>query len=101
MVEDICSNIRKLDNAKKNLSASITTLQKLHMLVSGVEQLQKDAATKSYDRAAQLVQALDDLFVHFSDYLALTQLKSLKLDMERTREELKKSIYRDFRRFAR
>ena len=52
------------------------------MLVSGVD---------------QLVQALDDLFVHFSDYVTLAELKSLKLDMERTR--LKKSIYRDFRRF--
>ncbi len=34
------------------------------------------------------------------DYLALTQLKSLKLDMERTREKFKTSICRDFRRFA-
>ena len=74
MVEEICSDIRKLDNAKKNLSESITTLQKLHMLVSGVEQLQKDAATKSYDRASNMVQALDDLFDHFKDHISLTQV---------------------------
>jgi len=97
MVTEICSDIRKLDNAKKNLSESITTLQKLHMLVSGVEQLQKDASTKSYDRAAHLVQALNDLFQHFEPHLSLTQLKSLKLDMEKCREELKKHIYHDFR----
>ena len=74
MVEEICSDIRKLDNAKKNLSESITTLQKLHMLVSGVEQLQKDAATKSYDRASGLVQAVNDLFMHFQHHLSLTQV---------------------------
>eukprot|EP01083_Nonionella_stella_P201914 738169_1 len=99
MVEEICSDIRKLDNAKKNLSESITTLQKLHMLVSGVEQLQKDASTRSYDRASHLVQALNDLFMHFKDHLSLTQLKSLKLDMDKTREDLKKAIYRDFRQY--
>ena len=74
MVNEICSDIRKLDNAKKNLSDSITTLQKLHMLVSGVEQLQKDATTRSYDRAAHLVRALNDLFDHFQHHLSLTQV---------------------------
>ena len=74
MVNEICCDIRKLDNAKKNLSESITTLQKLHMLVSGVEQLQKDASTRSYDRAAHLVRALNDLFQHFQHHLSLTQV---------------------------
>ena len=74
MVNEICSDIRKLDNAKKNLSDSITTLQKLHMLVSGVEQLQKDASTKSYDRASHLVRALNDLFQHFQHHLKMTQV---------------------------
>lgn len=54
-------------------------------IVSGVYQLQKDAATKSNERAMKLVHALDDMFMHFVPYLSLPQLASLKLDMERTR----------------
>ena len=99
LVQEICSDIRKLDHAKNNLQQSITTLQKLHMLVQCVNELQKASALKEYHRASHLLQALNDLFNHFNKYLKLTQLSQLKLDMESTREELKKSVYRDFRKY--
>lgn len=105
MVEEICSDIRKLDNAKKNLSDSITTLQKLHMLVNGVQQLKKDASLKSYDRASHLILALNDLFAYFEtkherNYVqSLPQLQSLKQNMHNSRIDLSKSIYRDFRKY--
>lgn len=40
MVKEITRDIKQLDHAKKNLTASITTLNHLHMLLSGVEELQ-------------------------------------------------------------
>lgn len=40
MVKEITRDIKQLDQAKKNLTASITTLNHLHFLLSGVESLQ-------------------------------------------------------------
>lgn len=40
MVKEITGDIRQLDHAKKHLTASITTLNHLHMLVSGVDTLE-------------------------------------------------------------
>ncbi len=40
MVRDITRDIKQLDTAKKNLTAAITTLNHLHMLVGGVTTLQ-------------------------------------------------------------
>lgn len=40
MVKSITGDIKQLDHAKKNLTASITTLNHLHMLVGGVDTLE-------------------------------------------------------------
>jgi vacuolar protein sorting-associated protein 53 len=40
VVKEITSDIKQLDHAKKNLTASITTLNHLHMLVGGVDTLE-------------------------------------------------------------
>lgn len=40
MVQEITRDIRSLDYAKKHLTASITTLNHLKMLVGGVDSLQ-------------------------------------------------------------
>lgn len=39
IVKEITLDIKQLDCAKKNLTTSITTLNNLHMLVSGIESL--------------------------------------------------------------
>jgi len=40
MVKEITRDIKQLDCAKRNLTAAITTLNHLHMLVGGVDNLQ-------------------------------------------------------------
>lgn len=42
IVREITLDIKQLDCAKKNLTTSITTLNNLHMLVSGIESLRYD-----------------------------------------------------------
>lgn len=42
IVKEITLDIKQLDCAKKNLTTSITTLNNLHMLVSGIESLRYD-----------------------------------------------------------
>lgn len=39
-VQEITRDIKQLDIAKRNLTTAITTLNHLHMLVSGIETLQ-------------------------------------------------------------
>ncbi len=48
MVEEVTRDIKSLDFAKKNLTASITTLKRLNMLVTGVAQLRSMAAKRQY-----------------------------------------------------
>lgn len=48
MVEEVTRDIKSLDFAKKNLTASITTLKRLNMLVTGVAQLRTMAAKRQY-----------------------------------------------------
>lgn len=40
MVNEITCDIKQLDNAKRNLTASIIMLNNLHILVEGVDKLQ-------------------------------------------------------------
>ena len=40
MVQEICADIKKLDYAKNHLQTSITSLNRLQMLVNAVEQLE-------------------------------------------------------------
>lgn len=40
MVQEICADIKKLDYAKNHLQTSITSLNRLQMLISAVGQLE-------------------------------------------------------------
>lgn len=40
MVQDLCADIKKLDCAKNHLQTSITSLNRLQMLISAVNQLE-------------------------------------------------------------
>jgi hypothetical protein len=40
MVQEICADIKKLDYAKTHLQTSITSLNRLQMLIHAVEQLE-------------------------------------------------------------
>jgi Cdc6-like AAA superfamily ATPase len=52
MVQDICSDIKKLDFAKKNITTAVTALSRLTMLVSAVQQLQVMTSKRQYKEAA-------------------------------------------------
>ena len=56
--QEITKGIKSLDVAKRNLTASITTLNHLHMLVGGVESLQTMAEQGLYQEAAHLLAAV-------------------------------------------
>ena len=56
MVSEITRDIKQLDQAKKNLTAAITTLNHLHIVLGGVDNLEKMTQTRNYSQAAGLLQ---------------------------------------------
>ena len=65
MVRDITRDIKQLDTAKKNLTAAITTLNHLHMLVGGVTTLQ--ASKKNHTAMSGMLNASKVYYLHISE----------------------------------
>jgi len=99
MVQAICQDIRKLDWAKTTLSKTINTVRKLHMLMSAVHQLRTFTDSRTYDRAADLVSVVKDFFAYFETFADIPQIQNLRSEVDKAREELKKCVFEDFRRF--
>ena len=79
MVKSICSEIRSLDIAKKNITFTITSLKRMIMLsnfdklkinciVTGIEQLRDFCIKKKYREASHLIEATDELCTYFKEY---------------------------------
>ena len=77
MVRDITRDIKQLDTAKRNLTAAITTLNHLHMLVGGVATLRGQTEQRQYGDAANLLQGLMEVLEHFRNYTQIPQIKEL------------------------
>lgn len=74
-VKEITRDIKQLDCAKKNLTAAITTLNHLHMLVGGVESLTKLAEKRQYGELLNPLQAITEVNQHFQQYTDIEQIK--------------------------
>jgi len=64
MVSEITRDIRQLDQAKRNLTASITTLNHLHIVLDGVENLEKATADRDYSLVATLLPGVSNVIEH-------------------------------------
>lgn len=75
MVKEITRDIKQLDCAKRNLTAAITTLNHLHMLVGGVESLTRLAEARKYGELLNPLQAITEVNQHFAQYAQIEQIK--------------------------
>lgn len=98
MVQEICRDIRALDNAKKHLTLTIRALRNLHMLVSAVGQLDYMVAEKQYRDAARLIRAIDDLFSLFVDYRSVEKIRLLEQSVSKTKELCKEQLQHELHR---
>ena len=96
MVQEICRDIRKLDNAKRNLTNTITTLRRLGMLLSATEQLESLAEKRSYVEAANLLGAVTQLAVHFEDMTTVPRIAELRAKLSGIRATLRAHCLGDF-----
>eukprot|EP00588_Corethron_pennatum_P009576 CAMPEP_0194270376 /NCGR_PEP_ID=MMETSP0169-20130528/4363_1 /TAXON_ID=218684 /ORGANISM="Corethron pennatum, Strain L29A3" /LENGTH=962 /DNA_ID=CAMNT_0039012397 /DNA_START=176 /DNA_END=3064 /DNA_ORIENTATION=- len=67
-VRPVVADIRRLDNAKRNLQRSITSLRRLHMLVHAMERLGDAAEDRRYGEASALLAAAREVAGHFEEY---------------------------------
>ncbi|EGG24571.1 Vps53-like domain-containing protein [Cavenderia fasciculata] len=99
MVTEICKDIKSLDCAKKNLTTAITTLKRLHMMVTGTKQLKEMVDLKQYGRVANLLEATSQFADGFKDYRDSPKIASLYSELEAIRDKVKTQIYEDFRNY--
>ena len=97
MVKEITRDIKKLDNAKRNLTTCITTLNHLQMLVSGIDSLQHLSRKRQYGEVASLLGGILDVMVYLEKYNAIPEIKELAEQMTSLQTQLGEQILADFR----
>nr|SVE77464.1 EOG090X024P [Daphnia lumholtzi]SVE78094.1 EOG090X024P [Daphnia lumholtzi] len=96
-VREITRDIKQLDIAKRNLTSAITTLNHLHFLVFGVDQLQSLCQKRQYSEIASLLQGVNRVMEHFTPYLDIPQVKQLAAQLEQIEKSLGDQISNDFK----
>lgn len=96
MINEICHDIRALDNAKRNITLSIKSVQWLQELESGVSRLQKLCDDNNYKEAGPLLQATTQLFSHFEDKTEIPSLQQLAAQFNAIRSQLTNKIMETF-----
>jgi hypothetical protein len=76
-VKLICNDIKNLDNARNNITITISSLTKLIMLITGIEKLESFVKAKQYKEAANAIAASNDIMEYFKEYRHVTQVNSL------------------------
>ncbi|CAH1398778.1 unnamed protein product [Nezara viridula] len=95
-VREITRDIKQLDCAKRNLTAAITTLNHLHMLVGGVETLKTLTAKRQYGEIVMPLQAIVEVMKHFENYTDIPQIKQLADQVKEIQASLASQITSDF-----
>ncbi|XP_032672453.1 vacuolar protein sorting-associated protein 53 homolog [Odontomachus brunneus] len=97
VVKEITRDIKQLDFAKRNLTASITALNHLHMLVEGVDTLKVLTQKKLYGEIILPLQAVMEVMQHFHNYMDIPQVKMLSDQVRQIHVELAQQITADFK----
>eukprot|EP00601_Ochromonadales_sp_CCMP2298_P022264 CAMPEP_0173299502 /NCGR_PEP_ID=MMETSP1143-20121109/16711_1 /TAXON_ID=483371 /ORGANISM="non described non described, Strain CCMP2298" /LENGTH=196 /DNA_ID=CAMNT_0014239791 /DNA_START=108 /DNA_END=694 /DNA_ORIENTATION=+ len=100
MVQEICADIKKLDYAKNHLQTSITSLNRLQMLINAVGQLEILAHEQAYRDAANLLDAVKQFMTHFDQYQHISVIQDIVRRVEVIRSSLLSHIQDIFRQLA-
>ncbi|WEW58269.1 Vacuolar protein sorting-associated protein 53 [Emydomyces testavorans] len=95
-ITEMTADIKQLDNAKKNLTLSMTTLKRLQMLTTAYEQLKALSKSRQYRDCAQLLQAVIQLMSHFKSYRSIDQIAALSRNVADIQRELLEQVCEDF-----
>ncbi|DBA83910.1 hypothetical protein WJX77_004419 [Trebouxia sp. C0004] len=96
MVQEICRDIKKLDYAKKHLTYTITALRRLAMLINAVDQLQRAVERQEYSEAAHLLEAVQQLSLHFQSFAQIPKVAELGGQVSTLQKSLQMNVMREF-----
>lgn len=96
MVHEITADIKQLDYAKRNLTASITALKRMNMLVSAVEQLKVMSQRRQYREAASILQAVQQLISYFKAYRQIRKVQEYADTVAIIQAQLGKQVKEEF-----
>ncbi|CAB3401364.1 unnamed protein product [Caenorhabditis bovis] len=88
IVREMTRDIKQLDVAKRNLTASITTLHHLHILLNGVESLGAWVDKKDYSSIARQLPAILNVLQLFDAYKEFEQIASLSSKLDHLKSSL-------------
>jgi len=77
LVSDVCRDIKSLDIAKRNLTHTVTSLKRLVMIVTALEQLRTLSSCRQYQEASRLIHAIEELASHFQDLSHVARVADL------------------------
>lgn len=96
-VKMICNDIKNLDNARNNITTTISSLTKLIILITGIEKLETFVKAKSFKEAANAIAASNDILEYFKEYKHVTQVSQLYTKKEHLCTVLLGSILDEFK----
>lgn len=99
MVQEICKDIKDLDFAKKHITTTITGLKRIHMLETGVKQLNEWTEKRQYREVGNLLEAVTQLSIYFSSYTKIEKIISLTKEVDKIKNNLKVKVYDEFKMF--
>ena len=100
MVHEICTDIKSLDYAKRNLTHTITALRRLQMLAAAVEQLRSLCSQRLYRECAHLLLAVAELQAHFEPFRSVPKVDKLHTAIAEIRQTLRTQIFADVNRLS-
>jgi hypothetical protein len=96
-VKMICNDIKNLDNARNNITTTISSLTKLIILITGIEKLELFVKERKFKEAANAIAASNDILEYFHDYRHVTQVNNLYVKKENLCASLLGAILDEFK----
>ncbi|KAK9464134.1 Vps53-like protein [Lipomyces oligophaga] len=96
VITAMTADIRKLDDTKRNLTASMTVLKRLQMLTTAFDQLSLLLKNREYKDASQLLSAVMELVAYFKPYRSIAQIAALSKDVAILQTSIADQVSADF-----
>lgn len=97
-VNEITCDIKQLDTAKRNVSASFRIITNLHYLVESVEILRKIYDKNDYRKIASVLAGIQDVMKQFESFRHMPQIRNLFDEIGSLTESINERINLDFKR---
>lgn len=96
MVNGICSDIRDLDYARRNLQTTIDTIKKLQMAMRELDQLRVMVNKYQYNEVANLLEVVKEILKKFSGWSNIDRVKELQKSFESVQRIIKRQVFDEF-----